>query len=102
MALVEYTATKVVCDICGADANGSWFSREEVNGITNRLFIIPIDLCDTHSKMYDEDEAFKKYVVLESDKNNYPQEKKDELIQAMKQKWEGMEEWQQDQMKKNK
>ncbi len=101
MALVEYTATKVVCDICGADANGSWFRREEVNGITNRLFIIPIDLCDTHSKMYDEDEAFKKYVVLESDKNNYPQEKKDELIQAMKQKWEGMEEWQQDQMKKN-
>lgn len=101
MALVEYTATKVVCDICGADANGSWFRREEVNGIANRLFIIPIDLCDTHSKMYDEDEAFKKYVVLESDKNNYPQEKKDELIQAMKQKWEGMEEWQQDQMKKN-
>lgn len=101
MALVEYTATKVVCDICGADANGSWFRREEVNGITNRMFIIPIDLCDTHSKMYDEDEAFKKYVVLESDKNNYPQEKKDELIQAMKQKWEGMEEWQQDQMKKN-
>lgn len=68
MALVEYTATKVVCDICGADANGSWFRREEVNGITNRLFIIPIDLCDTHSKMYDEDEAFKKYVVLESRK----------------------------------
>lgn len=42
-----------------------------------------------------------KYVVLESEKNNYPQEKKDELIQAMKQKWEGMEEWQQDQMKNN-
>lgn len=101
MALVEYTATKVVCDICGADANGSWFRREEVNGITNRLFISPIDLCDTHSKMYDEDEAFKKYVVLESEKNNYPQEKKDELIQAMKQKWEGMEEWQKDQMKNN-
>lgn len=48
MALVEYTATKVVCDICGADANGSWFRREEVNGIINRLFISPIDLCDTH------------------------------------------------------
>ena len=98
MALVEYTATKVVCDICGADANGSWFRREEVNGITNRLFVIPIDLCDTHSKMYDEDEAFKKYVVLENEKNTYPQEDKDKLIQAMKDKWEGLEEWQRDKM----
>lgn len=95
MAQVEYTATKTVCDVCGADADGYWFRREEINGTTNRLMIPPIDLCAIHAKFFDSSEVFTKYVVLEREKELYPQEDKQKLIETMKVDWEGLETWQQ-------
>lgn len=95
MAQVEYTATKTVCDICGADADGYWYRREEVNGTTNRLMIPPIDLCATHAMFFDSDSFFTEYVVLDRERNTYPQEKSQELIDLMKSKWGALETWQQ-------
>lgn len=93
MALVEYTAFKKVCDICGKDADGYWYRREETNGITNTLFLPPIDLCKDHATFFDMNTSYKNYVVESGSLENYPQEKKQELIDQMKADWEGMEEW---------
>lgn len=96
MAQVEYTATKTVCDVCGADADGYWYRREEVNGTTNRLMIPPIDLCATHANFFDSNEHYtKNYVVLDRDKDIYSPEEKQRLIDLMKFKWGELETWQQ-------
>lgn len=67
--------------------------REETNGITNTLFLPPIDLCKDHATFFDMNTSYKNYVVESGSLENYPQEKKQELIDQMKADWEGMEEW---------
>lgn len=42
----------MVCDICEEVADGTWHSTEYLNGEVSREYYCPLDLCETHMRIW--------------------------------------------------
>lgn len=42
----------IVCDVCEEVADGTWHSTEYLNGEVSREYYCPLDLCETHMRLW--------------------------------------------------
>lgn len=90
MAKTEKKQTKTIvtysCDVCGANADGSWSMTEWCNGDIVSEYWEPIDMCKKHSEIYSRllivsDNPFK---FMKERYNGFSDECKQNLIEEIK------------------
>lgn len=42
----------IVCDVCEEVADGTWHSTEYLNGEVSKEYYCPLDLCETHMRIW--------------------------------------------------
>ena len=72
---VQEEVEVVVCDICGAVADGVWCKYEHTNGSITGKWELPIDVCEKHASIFGGN--FSDYANADEDKTA-------ELIEKMK------------------
>ncbi|QSN68472.1 hypothetical protein JTZ62_04770 [Mammaliicoccus sciuri] len=79
MAVKQTIVEEVICDVCGEKADGHWSSVEMLNGELWAEMFCPLDLCESHMRIFAID--FTEYA-----EERYEQSRvnKEELVKKIK------------------